>query len=161
MTFDEQKQAAIARLEAEARGQAAEDRRIYLEGMAYLYLVGVLLAGSDAENLFAAQAHAMTSGPVQEPETWRQNAELVAEEFAMVKALEDCRRQLLEKMPAIAGPVLESCRRAPRLINAIEPFNQIADAVGPHGLVYLATQFAAARIARKSAGATPGQEHTH
>lgn len=161
MTFDEQKRAAVARLEDAATKQAADDRRHYLEGMGYLYLVAVLLAGSDAENLYAAQQHAMTLGPIQEVSDWQRRADLVAEDFGMTKALEECRIQLLEKMPAIGGQVLESCRRAPNLVNADEPFNQIAEAVGPHGLVFLAARFAAARIARKAAGATPDLEVTH
>jgi hypothetical protein len=161
MTFEEQKRAAVERLEDEARKQATEDRRIYLEGMGYLYLVAVLLAGSDAENLRGAQEHALRVEPIQEDEAGRRRAELVAEDLAMTAALEDCRRLLLEKMPAVGGQVLESCRRAPSLINADEPFNQIAEAVGPHGLAFLAVRYAAARIARKSAGATASQEITH
>lgn len=153
MTLDEQKAALIARLEAEASRQAAEDRRLYLEGMGFLYLVGVLLASSDVASLAdALELHTRFADAADAP--------ALAEDAGMVRALATCRTALLATMPSIGAEVLASCRRAPSQVRADEPFEQICQAVGPHGLVYLATTYAAARIARHATGATR-QEPRH
>ena len=150
MTLDDAKRKAIQTLEAEARRQAHDDRRVYMEGISFLYLIGVLLSVSDAELIGEAQREAQTTGPVLDPENWRKNAENITEDVRMVEALATCRRALLDMMPALAGQVATAAKSAPRFVRAEEPFDQICNAVGPHGLVYLATLHAAARIARNS-----------